>query len=471
MARQSRRNLPNLDSVSSINPDGSRRFIRPAHVSGRFTRARTIVGLILLLITVILPWIDIGGYPAVLLDIPHRRFHLFGITLIAQDLWLSFFILSGLGFLLFVVTSLWGRIWCGWTCPHSLLLEQIFRPIERLVEGDSARQRALDDAPWTSSKVMRRGLKHALYIIVSLSLAHVFLSYFVPVEVIGKWILSNPSEHWDSFLLVATLTGLFYFNFSWFREQLCIVICPYGRVQSALIDDDSLIIGYDTTRGEPRGKPSDPANGHCIDCLRCVNVCPMGIDIRMGLQIECIGCAYCIDACDQVMDKLRRPRGLIRYDSLNGFAGKRRKLLRPRTFLYAGFLLVGSIVMTLSLFQLKPFHLSVTRMSGPPFHRTETAVRNQFSVRLLNKTGQETALTIRADSGAITQMSLNDPVPLKPYEETVLPLIVSVPATEFRAPFEFHLTLSRPDGTIVSSRDLRFLGPDLQASQRELVFD
>lgn len=309
---------PNLDSVTTVNADGSHYVLHPADVSGRFTFARRVFAFLLLAVYVALPWITINEAPAVFLDLAERKFHLFGLTLYPQDLWVLFFAITGTGFTLFFVTALLGRLWCGWACPYTVFLEHIFRRIERWIDGDSSARKKLDAAPWTFPKIWRRVLKHGIFVFVAALLAHVFLSYFVSLERLYDFVQGNPFDHFAAFGTVTFLTGAFYFCFAYFREQFCIMVCPYGRLQSALTDDDTVIIGYDESRGEPRGKANHPEAADCIDCRRCVNVCPTGIDIRNGLQLECIGCAACIDACDDIMRKLNRPTGLVRSGRLAG---------------------------------------------------------------------------------------------------------------------------------------------------------
>jgi cytochrome c oxidase accessory protein FixG len=325
----------NLSSLGSINADGSRRYIHPADVRGRFTFWRKLTALALLVIYVALPWIPVKGYPAVFLDVASRRFHFFGLTIATQDLWLAFFFVTGLAFSLFFVTSLFGRVWCGWTCPYTVFLEHVYRRVERWIDGDAAARRRLEDAPWDARKISKTVFKQGIFLLISAVIAHVFLSYFVSIKGLYSMMQGPPKQHLMAFGIVIFLTLALYGAFSWFREQFCVIMCPYGRLQSALTDDNSLVIGYDKKRGEPRGKVSDPNAGSCVSCNRCVQVCPTGIDIRNGLQLECIGCAACVDACDDIMTKVKRPKGLIRYDSWKGFNGGKTRFVRPRTIFYS----------------------------------------------------------------------------------------------------------------------------------------
>jgi len=257
-------------------------------------------------------------------------------------------------------------------------------------------------------------------------------------------------------------TGLLYFNFAWFREQLCIVICPYGRIQSALIDDNSLVIGYDAVRGEPRGKVGLPGAGDCIDCARCVHVCPTGIDIRQGLQLECVGCTACIDACDDVMTRLKRPTGLIRYDSQNAFVGKSTRWLRPRTILYAVLLLIGATVATFALSSVRPANLSVTRMIGSPYIVDAGAIRNQFLVRLVNKRTVPVSFVVELTGTSVhlRQMGFSTAVEVPPLGEIVQPLVLQQPRAEYIGPFKFTVRVADTARTFQLEREVEFLGPD-----------
>ncbi|MFP4068645.1 MAG: cytochrome c oxidase accessory protein CcoG [Opitutales bacterium] len=452
---------PNRAAVTTISRDGSRNFLHPADVSGRFTRWRRLFAFVLIALYVALPWIPVGGHPAVFLDVLNRRFHLFGLTFAAQDLWMTFFFITGLGFSLFFVTALFGRIWCGWACPHTVFLEHVYRRIERVIEGDAQARKKLDARPWDQEKILKRGVKYAIYLLVSAAIAHLFLAYFISIPQLYEWMTTSPTEHWGAFVFMFVATAVIFFNFAWFREQLCLVICPYGRLQSALIDDDSVIIGYDENRGEPRGPAHKEGFGDCIDCFRCVQVCPTGIDIRQGLQMECVGCSNCIDACDAIMTKLNRPKGLIRYDSQAGLQGKPRKFLRPRVFIYAALMLVGAAAFTLSALQLRNAGMNVVRMTGAPYYLTETAVRNQYMVRVINKTNETRTFRIESTAeGQTYRMEGNeDGITVPPLGEEVRPVVISLAREDYRGRFPIRFTLKNPEGAPVVTRQAEFLGP------------
>ncbi len=453
---------PNRDSVTTIRSDGSRPFLHPSDTHGRFTTARKVSAWALIVFYLSLPWIKIGGFPAVFLDIADRRFHLFGVTFAAQDMWLLFFVITGLGFSLFFVTALLGRVWCGWACPQTVFLDHVYRQIERWIEGDAVKRRALDAAPPSPGKFAKRAVKHALYLLVSAIITHLFLAYYVSLAEVWDMVTHAPAEHWGAFGFIFFATAILYFNFAWFREQLCIVICPYGRIQSALIDDHSMVIGYDAKRGEPRGKANDPAAGACVDCHRCVQVCPTGIDIRQGLQMECIGCTACIDACDDVMARLKRPTGLIRYDSQKAFTGSRTKWIRPRTILYFVLLLAGASVATWAISTVKPANFGLTRMTGAPYIVDATDVRNQFLVRIVNKRSVPARFNVCLDRvpEGIRQTGFEQVVEVGPLGELVQPLILQQPRGSYTGPFHFAVHVEDVDGKFTLVKPVEFLGPE-----------
>jgi cytochrome c oxidase accessory protein FixG len=459
---------PNLDSVTSVNSDGSHYILHPHDVRGRFTTARQVFGYLLLAVYVLLPWIPINGAPALFLDVEHRRFHIFGITLLPQDLWVMFFAITGLGFTLFCVTSLLGRLWCGWACPYTVFLEHIFRRIERLIDGDGPKRRALENAAWSPNKIIRRIVKQSLYVFFAAVIAHVFMSYFVSLPRLYDYVKEGPLAHATVFTFVTVLTGILWFCFSSFREQFCIMMCPYGRLQSALTDEDTMIIGYDSLRGEPRGAKGK-TSGSCIDCRRCVNVCPTGIDIRNGLQLECIGCSACVDACDEIMDKIGEPRGLVRYDSLKGLNKEKRRIMRPRVYAYMVLGLLGLVVMScIAYTRARPYNAEFSRMRGAAYYVDASSVRNVFQYRIINKRQQPATFTIRM-TGAPAGYSLSGgdiPFEIPALGETKRTIVVIAPTSAYQGAGDLIFDIEANPGDLHFEETLKFLGPDPRTLQQ-----
>lgn len=420
-----------VEATSSLRKDGSRNFVQPADVSGRFTHWRRVLFVVLIGIYLALPFIQIHGHPAVFLDLVHGQFFLFGLTFNAQDFWLVFFLLTGLAFVLIVLTTLWGRVWCGYACPQTVFLEGIYRRIERWLEGPRAQRLRQRQEKLSFDLVWRKAVKHLLFVLTSLALAHFFLSYFVSLPSLGTMVQGSPSEHPLAFAWVMGISAVLYFNFSWFREQFCVIMCPYGRMQSVLTDDDTLVIGYDVLRGEPRGKVSETAKGDCIDCKRCVVVCPTGIDIRHGLQIDCIGCAACVDACDDIMRKIGRPEGLVRYDSLKGLEHKPKRFWRSRLALYAVLGLAGVLAAGFALSQHEPFEANLLRLRAAPYILEGDVVRNSLELHLINKMSERQTFQIEAEANASLQYTVAiKRVELAPLGSARLPIFASAKRTE-----------------------------------------
>lgn len=448
------------EKKSSLASDGSRKKILLADVNGFFTRARLITFAVLVLIYTALPLVKINGYPVILLDIIQRRFHFFGLSFNAQDFYLVFFILSGGAFLLFFITAVLGRVWCGWACPQTVFLEGIYRRIERWVDGPRSEQILRRKAPLSWQKLGRFLLKHGLYVLVTLFITHLFLSYFVSLDQLILFVSRPPSEHWGAFIFVMSVSLMIYLNFAWFREQMCLILCPYGRIQSALTDDDTWVIGYDEHRGEPRGKKSDQSRGDCIACNRCVDVCPTGIDIRNGLQLECIGCSNCIDACNDIMDKVGQKRGLIRYDSYNGFNFAPKRILRPRIYFYTLFLIVGIGVFSLALFKRHGFEANVMRLAEAPYVVDEGAIRNQFVLHLFNKSDSQVSFAI--EGMPIAGIRFLVPIrvmELRGLEDRELPLFVAMDRSIYSGEFPVVFKITNQNTGEVIEKSLPFLGP------------
>jgi len=424
--------------LSTLNEDGSRRWLTPRPMPGRFMSGRRIVAYLLILIFTAIPSISLNGRPLVLLDLPTRHFTIFGMTFLPTDTLLLAFFVVAIFVGVFLLTALLGRIWCGWACPQTVYLEFVFRPIERFFEGTPGRRLR----PWQGNPVGTVA-KYVVYLAISLYLAHTFLAYFVGVERLAVWVRQSPFEHPAPFVVMLVVTALMLFDFSFFREQTCIVACPYGRMQSVMLDRNSLIVTYDTQRGEPRGPlkrarrpeqadvslPVVASGGDCIDCGMCTVCCPTGIDIREGLQMECVGCAQCIDACDAVMTKLHRALGLIRYSSQAAVSGESRRLLRPRVVLYPLVLLALIVGFLITLSFTGGFDLSVLRGLGSPFtNRPDGTIGNTVKIKIVNRRDTEATYAIVAEGieGLVVSAEEN-PVTLAAGEVGTVPITLVAP--------------------------------------------
>lgn len=465
--------------LSTLNDDGSRRWIQPKLSEGRFLTRRRIVAYLLIALFVALPLVHVNGKPLIMLDVVARRFHLFGATFLPTDTLLLALLLVGTGLTIFWLTALFGRVWCGWACPQTVYMEFLYRPIERLFEGSPGRARK----GWLQTSGAGKLLKYPIYLACSFALAHTFLAYFVSWDQLRHWVFGSPLDHPVGFGVVMLVTGAMMFDFSYFREQVCIVVCPYGRMQSVLLDRHSLIVRYDQKRGEPRGrkqgKPSgdlalpvlntSDRTGDCVDCHLCVTTCPTGIDIRNGLQMECVNCTQCIDACDAVMTKLGRPRGLIRYSSTAAMEGKPLSMLRPRVVLYPMLIALVFALFTLVLLNTGVADVTVMRGLGPPFTMLEDGrVLNTVRVKIVNRTDAtaEFRIALSGLDGAEFK-PLADPVLIKAGEMVTTPAQVLVSGSAFkRGHAEGQILISGPKNFSYTST-LSLMGPHTAAEPKE----
>ena len=400
--------------LTSIDKHGDRIRIIPAEVTGFFRKHRNWTQLILLTIFLILPWTTLNGHQTILIDVPDREFALFGVLFRAHDTPLLFFILALATLTLAFVTSIWGRVWCGWACPQTVFIDAVYRRIEYWIEGNYRHRRQLRDGPMTFEKAWKTSAKWLAFIFVSSVIAHSFMAYFIGAGDLVAMTQKPPGENWSYFVLVGFFTAVFALDFGWFREQFCVIMCPYGRIQSLLLDQKSLAVVYDVDRGEPRkGLPSAQGkSGDCVSCNRCVQVCPTGIDIRQGLQMECIACTACVDACDEIMTKVNKPTGLIGYKTLDGSS---ITLKKPRSILYMLMIGVLSVGLGFSLFTRQPFHFTLLRNQGVPYSEISNVdgtkiILNQFHLHLQNQSAYPTTYQLSVAFQKAVELNVAEPV-------------------------------------------------------------
>ena len=444
----------------------ARQKIYPREIDGRFQRLRTIAAWVLLGIFYVIPWIPWGGRQAVLFDLPARKFHIFALTLWPQDFYFLTWLLVIAALALFFFTALAGRLFCGYACPQTVWTET-FLWMERLIEGNRSQQMKLAKAPWGTEKILRKGGKQLLWIIFSLWTGFTFVGYFTPITELAGLIANFATGPWETFW-VLFYGGATYVNAGFMREQVCKYMCPYARFQSAMFDKDTLIITYDDRRGEPRGprkKGIDPASkglGSCVDCTLCVQVCPTGIDIRKGLQYECIACAACIDACDEVMDKVGYPRGLIRYDTQHGLEGTPKRVLRPRTIVYATLLTLLVAGLAWSITHRNVVGVDIMRDRNALYReRPDGKVENVYNIKILNKDSAEHEFTITAAGLPGLEVDYAGPtVWVGPGQVAGVPVRIRVPRDQVAGGADIQVEIqatNRPD--LKAAGKARFIAP------------
>lgn len=390
------------DSVSTIDKQGKRVWVFPTMPRGKLYRARTIVSMVYLLIFFSLPFVKVNGHPFFLINVLERKFILFG-----QIFWPQDFFIFGLGMILFIVfialfTVVFGRVFCGWACPQTVFMEMVFRKIEYLIEGDGNEQKMLAKQPWNSDKIFKKSLKWVSFWVVSFLIANTFLAYVIGIDDLRR-IISEPfASHIGGFTSIVIFTSIFFGVYSFLREQVCTVVCPYGRMQGVLLDKDSIIVTYDHVRGEERGKfhkKEERTIGDCIDCHQCVKVCPTGIDIRNGTQLECINCTACIDACNKMMEAVNLPTGLIRYASENNITQKQPTRFTGRMKAYTAVMCVLIGVLSYLLISRTDVGVSILRTPGQLYQeQPNNQLSNLYNYKFLNKTYKEKKLELKPEN-------------------------------------------------------------------------
>lgn len=424
------------DHIGTIRKDGKRNWIYAQKPKGGFYKKRNIASIIYLLLFFSLPFLKINGQPFFLFNVLERRFIFFGITFWPQD-----FFIFGIGmlvFILFVVlfTVIYGRVFCGWACPQTIFMEMVFRKIEYWIEGDAAHQRMLDKMPFTAKKIMKKGTKHVVFFVMAFIIANTFLAYIIGSEELFSIIKDPLSMHIGGFISILLFTGIFYFIYAWFREQVCLIVCPYGRLQGVMTDKNTILVAYDYLRGEPRSKfkkNEKITKGDCIDCMQCVKVCPMGIDIRNGTQLECTNCTACMDACDFMMSKINLPKGLIRYASENGIAKKEKLKITPRIIAYSSVLVVLMTFLSILIATRNDIEATVFRTPGMLFQKQENdMISNLYNIKIINKTHNDIPISLKMESGDGFIKMIGKDVILKKESKTESEFFVFIPKSSIK---------------------------------------
>lgn len=457
--------------LPTLEADGSRRWLFPRLAKGRYLTGRRWFAYFLMLVFTAVPFIRVDGKPAVLVDIAGRKLTLLGHTFLPTDTILLALLAVSFGLVVFLTTAVWGRAWCGWACPQTVYMEFVFRPIERLFLGRSG----VGGRPAKGLAAWRYAGMYLTYLVVALYLAHTFLSYFVGVDQLRVWVTRSPLEHPWGFFVIVIATAAMMLNASWFREQMCLIACPYGRFQSVLLDRHSRTVRYDAARGEPRGRgrvslpvvatevgrtSAAGSKGDCIDCTMCVQVCPTGIDIRDGTQFECINCTQCMDACDAVMRKIGKPEGLVRYASLAQLAGQPSPIVRPRVVAYVAAIAVLLSVLVYRASSMVNLDVLMVRNQGLPFViNPEGLVENTLRMQVTNRTEGPRVVSVTTADPAVRIRPL-ERASLGAWEKAQLPVhfVASRETFSGSGKHRVEVTVTTEDGVSVR-RSVELFGP------------
>ena len=460
------------DTIGTMTEDGKRAWVYPKKPSGKFYNYRKIVSYSLLVFLLVSPFIKINGNQFLLFNILERRFNVFGLPFWPQDFYLVVMaMLIGVVFITLFTVS-FGRVFCGWICPQTIFMEMVFRRIEYWIEGDRNKQRKLDRQEWNAEKIRKKGLKWFIFLIISFVIANVFLAYLIGSDKLLRYITDNPLDHLGTLFPLIIFTAVFYFVFAWFREQVCIIACPYGRLQSVLLDNKSIVVAYDHKRGEAengrkkfRKNEDRQALGHgdCIDCLQCVNVCPTGIDIRNGTQLECVNCTACIDECDHIMESINLPKGLIRFASEDEIEKKSKFKLTARMKGYIAVLTILTGIFIGLLFLRNDVEANVLRLPGQLYeHKEGNIISNVFTYKLVNKTTKDIndiSFKLRKYKGEIKLVSTTDSFMVPGQELAEGTLFIEIDKSELSGDKNKLVIEVYSADELIETTTVNFLGP------------
>jgi len=459
------------DSISTITEEGKRAWVFPKKPEGKYYEWRKIVSYVLLAFLFAAPFVKIGGNQFLMFNVLERRFNIFGQPFWPQDFHL--FVISMIIGVVFVIffTVAFGRIFCGWICPQTIFMEMVFRRIEYWIDGDRGKQIRLQKMPWNAEKIRKRVLKWFIFFIISFLIANVFLAYLIGSDQLLKYITDGPLTHTSTFISLLIFTSVFYFVFAWFREQVCVIACPYGRLQGVLLDTKSIVVAYDHKRGEKeKGRAKFKKNedrattgkGDCIDCFQCVHVCPTGIDIRNGTQLECVNCTACIDACDHMMENVGLPKGLIRYASEDNIEKKAKFVFSPRLKGYSAVLTILIGVLVGMLFLRNDVEARILRLPGQLYeHKENNIISNVYSYKLVNKTTAEidkVSFKLLSHNGTIKVFS-NELFTIPKQDLSKGTLFVEINASAIDGDKERLKIGVYSDGELIETTTTSFLGP------------
>ncbi len=453
------------DKLATIDEEGKRIWVHAKKPKGKLYNYRQLFGYFLLAFLFIVPFIKINGEPLMLFNVIERKFIIFGVIFWPQDSFL--FYLMMLSAILFIVlfTVVYGRLFCGWACPQTVFLELVFRKIEWFIDGNPTQQKKLKAQEWNASKIFKRTLKHTIFWLVSFVSVLALLSFIIGAETVIDFVKHPFPENTKGFIALLVFTSVFYFLYAWFREQVCTIMCPYGRLQGVLLDSNSIIVSYDYFRGDPKGvakKGEENKYGDCIDCKQCVNVCPTGIDIRNGTQLECVNCTACIDACNATMKKIGKPKGLIRFASENGIKNGQKIKLTPRNIAYS--VVLGIILIFLSILLLTRPDIETNILRDKNFMyqvQGDTAISNIYNVRVLNKTHNTMDLRIELTNIEGELKFFGDNLHVESGKKTEPKMIVYIPKEKIKTK-NLILKFNIYSGDkLLEETQTNFVGPDI----------